>query len=95
MRAAEAVLVPLDLPDEGLAEYLAGTVRALRDFPAKSALKNGVALCLAAPSAACQRTLVAARLGAFLRSEPDIARARRRVAEKAPAVVSAAAGPEA
>jgi anti-anti-sigma factor len=60
---------------------------------AKNALKNGVAICLAAPSAACQRTLVAARLGAFLRSEPDVARARHRVAEKAPPAVAGAAAP--
>ena len=59
---------------------------------AKNARKNGVALCLAAPSSACQRTLVAARLGAFLRTEPDVARARKRVAEKAPAVAASAAG---
>jgi anti-anti-sigma factor len=58
---------------------------------AKNALKNGVAICLAAPSPACQRTLVAARLGSFLRSEPDVARARRRVAEKAPPVVAGSA----
>ncbi len=60
---------------------------------AKNALRNGVALCLAAPSPACQRTLVAARLGTFLRTEPDVARARRRVAERAPSVVVSAAGP--